>query len=167
MGRAGAGPVTGAGEPDGVQRPAVVVALAAWLALAPVLQALSLAGLRVANFAPERPWNYLAYGLAAPYVAWLVWRRRPRARFAAFVFFTHEVIRMPSSTPAMRLILAECGPATLTTTGAAMVSPEASVTPWTRPPSPLCGCSCSSCPGRGDGCRHSAPPRCGRAGAVN
>jgi hypothetical protein len=93
VGRAGAGPVTGVGEPDGAQRPAVVVALAAWLALAPVLQALSLAGLRVANFAPERPWNYLAYGLAAPYVAWLVWRGRPRARFAAYVFFTHEAVR--------------------------------------------------------------------------
>ena len=33
----------------------------------------------------------------------------------------------------MRLILAECGPATLTTTGASIVSPAASVTPWTRP----------------------------------
>ena len=46
-----------------------------------------------ANFAPDRPWNYLAYGLAAPYVAWLVWRRRPRARFAAYVFLTHEAVR--------------------------------------------------------------------------
>ena len=44
------------------------------------------------------------------------------------------VIFMPSATPAMRLILAECGPATLTTTGASIVSPEASVTPATRPP---------------------------------
>jgi hypothetical protein len=73
--------------------PGVIAALAAWLALAPALQVLSLAGLRVANFAPERPWNYLAYGVAAPYVAWLVWRRRPRARFAAYVFFTHEAVR--------------------------------------------------------------------------
>jgi hypothetical protein len=87
------GPVTRVGEPDDARRPAVVVALAAWLALAPVLQALSLAGLRVGNFASERPWNYLVYGLAAPYVAWLVWRRRPRARFAAYVFFTHEAVR--------------------------------------------------------------------------
>ena len=75
------------------QRPVVIAALAAWLALAPVLQALGLAGLRVANFAPERPWNYFAYGLAAPYVAWLVWRCRPRARFAAYVLFTHEAVR--------------------------------------------------------------------------
>jgi hypothetical protein len=83
--------VHGAGEP--APRPGVIVALAVALALAPVLQALSLAGVRVANFAPDRPWNYLAYGLAAPYVAWLVWRRRPRARFAAYVFFTHEALR--------------------------------------------------------------------------
>jgi hypothetical protein len=71
----------------------IIVVLAAWLALAPLLQALSLAGLCVANFAPDRPWNYLAYGLVAPYVAWLVWRRHPRARFATYVFLTHEVLR--------------------------------------------------------------------------
>ena len=75
------------------RRPVVVRLLAAWLALAPVLQALSLVGLRAANFAPDRPWNYLAYGLAAPYVAWLVWHRHPRARFAAYVFLTHEAVR--------------------------------------------------------------------------
>lgn len=74
-------------------RPLVAWALAAWLGAAPVLQALSLAGLRVAGFAPDRPWNYVAYGLAAPYVAGLVWRRHPRARFAAYVFLTHEAVR--------------------------------------------------------------------------
>jgi hypothetical protein len=74
-------------------RPGVIAALAAWLALAPALQALSAAGLRLGNFAPDRPWNYLAYGLGAPYVAWLVWHRHPRARFAAYVFLTHEAVR--------------------------------------------------------------------------
>jgi hypothetical protein len=75
------------------RRPLVARALAVWLGAAPLLQALSLAGLRVASFAPDRPWNYVAYGLVAPYVAWLVWRRHPRARFAAYVFFTHEAVR--------------------------------------------------------------------------
>jgi hypothetical protein len=83
------GPVAGAAGP----RPGIIVALAACLALAPVVQALSMAGLRAANFAPDLPWNYLAYGLAAPYVAWLVWRGHPRARFAAYVFLTHEAVR--------------------------------------------------------------------------
>jgi hypothetical protein len=81
------------GVPPPDTRPGVVSALAVWFALMPVLQILSLTGLRVGNFAPDRPWNYLAYGLAAPYVAWLVWHRRPRARFAAYVFLTHETVR--------------------------------------------------------------------------
>lgn len=74
-------------------RPWVITGLVAALAAAPVLQAASLAGLRVLNFAPDRPWNYLAYGLAAPYVAVLLSRRHPRARFAAYVFLTHEALR--------------------------------------------------------------------------
>src|SRR5262245_21553240 len=74
-------------------RPLVALALVVWLGAAPLLQALSLTGVRVAGFAADRPWNYIAYGVAAPYVAWLVWGRHPRARFAAYVFFTHEVVR--------------------------------------------------------------------------
>ena len=74
-------------------RPAVITAMAVGLAACPVLQAASLDGLRVLNFAPDRPWNWLAYGLAAPYVAALLWRRHPRARFAAYVFLTHETVR--------------------------------------------------------------------------
>ncbi len=85
--------VTRSDARDGARRPGIIVALAAWLALAPLLQALTLAGFRAANFAPDRPWNYLAYGLLAPWVAWLVWHRRPRARFAAYVFLTHEAVR--------------------------------------------------------------------------
>jgi hypothetical protein len=85
--------VTRHDDRERARRPSVIVALAAWLALAPLLQALSLAGLRLANFAPDRPWNYVAYGLVAPYVAWLVWRRHRRARFAAYVFLTHEALR--------------------------------------------------------------------------
>jgi hypothetical protein len=67
--------------------------MALGLALAPALQLASLAGLQFLNFAPDRLWNYLAYGLAAPWVAWLLWRRAPRARFAAYVFLTHEAVR--------------------------------------------------------------------------
>jgi hypothetical protein len=86
---ASAAPPTAAGG-----RPAWLLgALVAWLALLPLLQAASLAGLRIGNAAPDRPWNYVAYGLAAPYVAWLVWRRHPRARFATYVFLTHEAAR--------------------------------------------------------------------------
>lgn len=83
--------------PDGdrgtCRPPGIVRALAAWLAVAPLLQILSLAGLRIGNFAPDLPWNYLAYGLVSPYVARLIWCRRPRARFAAYVFLTHEILR--------------------------------------------------------------------------
>ena len=71
----------------------MITALALALFLAPALQAASLAGFRALNFAPDRPWNYLAYGLAAPYVGVLLWRRHPRCRFAAYVFLSHEIIR--------------------------------------------------------------------------
>ena len=67
--------------------------LAGLFLLAPLLQAASVAGFRALSFAADRPWNYVAYGLAAPWVAWLLWRRRPRARFAAYVFLTHEIAR--------------------------------------------------------------------------
>lgn len=83
--------------PDGRQgvegRPWVIAVLALALATAPLLQAASLLGLRILNFAADRPWNYVAYGLAAPYVATLLWRRHPRARFAAYVFLSHEAAR--------------------------------------------------------------------------
>jgi hypothetical protein len=71
----------------------VILALSLALAVAPLLQAASLAGLLVLNAAAGRPWSWLAYGLAAPWVAALLWRRHPRARFAAYVLLTHEVLR--------------------------------------------------------------------------
>jgi hypothetical protein len=84
-------------SPEGRQgaggRPWVIAALALALASAPLWQAASLLGLRILNFAADRPWNYVAYGLAAPYVAVLLWRRQPRARFAAYVFLSHEAAR--------------------------------------------------------------------------
>ncbi len=75
------------------RRPWVITALALAFSLAPALQAASLAGFRALNFAPDRPWNYLAYGLAAPYVGVLLWRRHPRCRFGAYVFLSHEIVR--------------------------------------------------------------------------
>ena len=75
------------------RRPWVITALALAFFLAPALQAASLAGFRALNFAPDRPWNYLAYGLAAPSVGVLLWRRHPRCRFAAYVFLSHEIVR--------------------------------------------------------------------------
>ena len=80
-------------EPRNARRPWVLMVLAMAIFLAPVLQAASLAGLRALNFAPDRPWNYFAYGLGAPYVGLLLWRRHPRARFACYVFLTHEAVR--------------------------------------------------------------------------
>jgi hypothetical protein len=71
----------------------VVVVLVVALAAAPLLQAASLAGVPVLSAAANRPWSWLAYGLAAPWVAVLLRRRHPRARFAAYVFLTHEVLR--------------------------------------------------------------------------
>jgi hypothetical protein len=76
-----------------MRRPWVIAALALACAMAPLLQVASLAGLRILNVAPDRAWNWIAYGLAAPYVAVLLWRRHARARFAAYVFFTHDALR--------------------------------------------------------------------------
>ena len=35
----------------------------------------------------------LAYGVAAPWVAILLWRRSPRARMAAYIFFAFDAVR--------------------------------------------------------------------------
>jgi hypothetical protein len=72
-------------------RPWVVTGLALFLLAAPALQALALGGLCLLNFSPGHAWNYLAYGLAAPWAGLLLWRRHPRARFAAYVFLSHEI----------------------------------------------------------------------------
>jgi hypothetical protein len=80
-------------RPAVIGRPGIVVVLAVACAVAPLLQVASLAGLRIVNVAPDHPWNWIAYGLAAPYVGVLLWRRHARARFAAYVFFTHEALR--------------------------------------------------------------------------
>src|SRR5258708_37964979 len=75
------------------RRPGVVTSLALWLLAAPALQALALGGLPVLNFSPGHVWNYLAYGLAAPWGGILLWRRHPRPRFPASAFLTPETWR--------------------------------------------------------------------------
>lgn len=45
------------------------------------------------NYGPPL-WPALpAYGAAAPYVGFLLWRRSPRARLATYVFLTFDVLR--------------------------------------------------------------------------
>ena len=36
---------------------------------------------------------FRSYGVAAPVVGWLLWRMRPRARFAFYIFASCELIR--------------------------------------------------------------------------
>ena len=92
-GSSSAANVSDLARPQRFQRPWVITGLALALILAPVLQGASLLGFHALNFEPDRPWNYLAYGLAAPYVGWLLWRRHSSARFAAYIFLTHETVR--------------------------------------------------------------------------
>lgn len=82
------------GPPAGpLRRPWMITGLSLFLLAEPALQALALGGLALLNFSPAHLWNYLAYGVAAPWVGILLWRRRPRARFAAYVFLSHEIAR--------------------------------------------------------------------------
>ncbi len=92
---------------DGVRRlwPAAPVVLP--LAAAPPLQlAAALAGpFPLLNCA--HGWtSALAYGVAAPWVALLLWRRTPRARMAAYVFLTFDVVRSASLGHPLPLALA-------------------------------------------------------------
>ena len=82
------------GPPAGpLRRPWIITALALFLVAAPALQALALGGLAILNFSSAHLWNYRAYGVAAPWVGILLWRRQPRARVAAYVFLSHETAR--------------------------------------------------------------------------
>jgi hypothetical protein len=44
------------------------------------------------NYGPPWP-NLLAYAVVAPYVGYLLWRRSPRARLAAYTFLAFDVLR--------------------------------------------------------------------------
>jgi len=45
------------------------------------------------NYGPPLWPNFVAYAAVAPYVGYLLWRRSPRARFAAYTFLTFDVLR--------------------------------------------------------------------------
>jgi hypothetical protein len=48
-------------------------------------------------------------GLSAPLVAWLLWRRHPRARFSAYVLLSIVVIRSTLRGPAWLALVAIAG----------------------------------------------------------
>lgn len=45
------------------------------------------------NYGPPAWPNFPAYGVAGPLVAYLLWQRSPRARLAAYVFLTFDLLR--------------------------------------------------------------------------
>ena len=45
------------------------------------------------NYGPPLWPSFLAYAVGAPYIGYLLWRRSPRARLAAYVFLTFDVLR--------------------------------------------------------------------------
>jgi hypothetical protein len=77
-----------------VKRPLAVTIPAALLLAAPLLQLGSVHfGVPFLGFGEPRLRAHLIYGVAAPVVGWLLWRMRPRARFAFYVFASCELIR--------------------------------------------------------------------------
>lgn len=45
------------------------------------------------NYGPPAWPNFLPYGVAGPLAAYLLWYRKPRARFAAYCFLTFDILR--------------------------------------------------------------------------
>ena len=88
-------PSDGAPEAGGpVEVPIVARLVGLYLLAHPVLKVLVLwSGRSFLNLQPARGRGWIIYGLAAPLVGWLVWRRHPRARFALYVLMTLEVWR--------------------------------------------------------------------------
>lgn len=77
-----------------MKRPLAVTTPAALLLAAPLLQLGSVHfGVRFLGFGEPRLRAHLIYGIAAPVVGWLLWRMRPRARFAFYVFASCELVR--------------------------------------------------------------------------
>jgi len=77
-----------------VKRPLAVTIPAAFLLAAPLLQLCAVYfGVTFLGFGEPRLRAHLIYGIAAPVVGWLLWRMRPRARFAFYIFASCELIR--------------------------------------------------------------------------
>jgi hypothetical protein len=77
----------------GEKAPAVYM-LTAFFGLQVVLASGSFAlGLPWLTFQPPYWRTLLIYGCGAAYIGYLCWRRSPRARFAAYVFLTVDLIR--------------------------------------------------------------------------
>ncbi len=77
-----------------MKRPWAVTIPAAYLLAAPALQVASDSfGVPFLNFGEPSLRAYLIYGIAAPVVGWMLWRMRPRARFALYIFASCELIR--------------------------------------------------------------------------
>lgn len=77
-----------------MKRPWAVTIPAAYLLAAPALQVASdRFGVPFLGFGESSFRAHLIYGIAAPVVGWMLWRMRPRARFAFYIFASCELIR--------------------------------------------------------------------------
>lgn len=77
-----------------MKRPMAVTVPAALLLAAPLFQLASVHfGVPFLNFGEATLRAYLIYGIAAPVVGWMLWRMRPRARLAFYIFASCELIR--------------------------------------------------------------------------
>jgi hypothetical protein len=67
---------------------------AALLLAAPLLQLSAVyLGVTFLGFGEPRLRAHLIYDIAAPVMGWLLWRMRPRARFAFYIFASCELVR--------------------------------------------------------------------------
>jgi hypothetical protein len=75
-------------------KPPAVYVLTAFLGLQVVLASSSAAlGLPWLTYQPPYWRTLLIYGCGAAYIGYLCWRQSPRARFAAYVFLSVDVVR--------------------------------------------------------------------------
>ena len=86
--------------PRASQPPLAARLVAFYLLLHPIFEALAVwSGQRMLNLQADQRRGWIIYGLAAPFVGWLVWRCHPRARFALYIFMTLEAWRAFDQSP--------------------------------------------------------------------